>query len=249
MEERMEAYTTTYKLAQDQDEQNKTALYMKHREIIQTYLAESMLPQIIEKHDTHLIKEFVTRWDLFSILNKWMKAFFYYLDNFYVKHQNQLTLVDQGLKQFQIEIFDKVKVQVTSAILKVINCERNGEIVDANFDSSLLQRCIKIYRAMEPKEFTVYGESFENPYIDDAVAYYSRQSQQWLASDSTPEYLIKTENAIDLEARRVAAYFLPTTDPKIRKICAETLLKEQERTLLDKENSGILALLRQDKKR
>ena len=243
----MKAYTVVYKLASDSmTEKNQERLYKKHDFTIRWYLKKKMLPLLTKKQGNLLLKEFVERWSIFNILNKWMENFFRYLDNFHVKYGNLPKLREQGLNIFREEVFDKVETSVTAAILRVINLERKGEAID--LDASLVQNSIHVYKAMDSVNLSVYNNQFETPFLEDAATFYAKQSQYWLTSDSTPEYLIKTEKAIDTEVKRVERYMLSVTDPKVRKVCAETLLKTQETTLLTNENSGVQALLRQDQK-
>jgi len=245
--EQMEGYGVVYKLSLESEEDIKRMLYQKHKDVIASYARTQMLPRIQEKEGTRLLVAFVEQWAVFKVLNRWMQFFFRYLDNFFVKHQNLASTKDQGLHVFREVVFNTVEAKVTRAVLDVIDSDRNGEILDASFDLACFRQIAEVYRAMEPIECKVYVEKFEVPFIENAQVFYSRQAQQWLASDSTPEYLLKTEQAIEAECTRVKTYFQETTEPKVRKKCAETLLKEQQKRLLDNANSGFVEMLKQNK--
>mgnify|MGYP003955605573 CR=1 FL=1 len=68
-------------------------LYQRHGETFNSYLTETVLPAMKEKHDEHLLKELVRRWFNHKIMNKWMKKFFLYLDRYYVRHHSLPTHV------------------------------------------------------------------------------------------------------------------------------------------------------------
>lgn len=158
-------------------------------------------------------------------------------------HNSLPTLKESGLIRFKEEIFDKMYASLTSAIIAVIDNERNGESVD----QSLLARLIDMYRAMD-KDMKSYDERFEAAFKQNTEFFYKVKADEWILSDSTPQYLIKVEEAMIQEANRVSNYLLPHTSHKIQKICSDTLLRKQETLLLDKVGSGINALLRDEKK-
>jgi cullin 1 len=172
-----------------------------------------------------------------------MKKFFLYLDRYHVNHNSLPNLTDSGLKAFKTEVFDAISPAVTSAMLLLIENERNGESVD----HSLLLKCVEVYKAMD-KELQAYEKAFEESFKNESKIYYLKKAQEWIGTDSTPQYLIKTEAAINAEVTRVGAYLIPSTEPKIKRIVIDTLLKEQETTLLEREGSGMRALLRDDRR-
>lgn len=242
--EYMEAYTLIYRLCTQRKPYNFSAeLYAKHGEVIRTYLQARSLPMLKSKRDGQLLNEFVSRWDSFQILNKWMNKFLTYLDRFHIQHHMILSLKDNALAVFKTVVFDEIHPMVTQAVLKMIEAERNGEAVD----QTLLSRCVEVYRLMD-KDMKSYEKAFEEPFKEQSEVYYKKKAQEWLVSDSTPQYLLKTEEAVVAESRRVAAYLHPQTEGQIQKLLVKTLLQKQEMTLLEKEGSGVKALLRDEKK-
>lgn len=81
----MQAYTVAYKLCTQRKPKNFSAdLYQKHADTIRAYLASRVLPALRAKQGNALLLEFVNKWDLFLLLNKWMSKFFTYLVRFSV---------------------------------------------------------------------------------------------------------------------------------------------------------------------
>ena len=61
---------------------------------------------------------------------KWMKKFFEYLDRYYTKRNQKPSLQQVGLISFKEKVYDDVKGRLRSAVLKMIEAERNGEQID-----------------------------------------------------------------------------------------------------------------------
>ena len=70
-------------------------------------------------------------------MNKWMQKFFMYLDRYYVKHHSLPTLDSAGLKHFKMLIYNESKKDAVSAMVKLINQERDGAIIDRALQSFL----------------------------------------------------------------------------------------------------------------
>jgi cullin 1 len=89
-----------------------------------------VLPSLRSKRDEHLLRELVKRGENHKIMNKWYKQFFQYLDRYYVKYHSLPTLEEAGVKLFKSVVFDNVKRECCTAILKLIDEERDGATVD-----------------------------------------------------------------------------------------------------------------------
>ena len=90
---------------------------------------------------------------------KWLNKFFQYLDRFYVKMENVMTLREKGLDLFKSIVFSGVKKRVTHAIIEEINKNREEELID----ESLLKNAIEIYIDTDKskKKPVMYEEDFE----------------------------------------------------------------------------------------
>lgn len=167
-----------------------------------------------------------------------------YLDRYYVKHHSLPSLYEAGSKYFKAHVFDKIESDVISAIMSAITRERSGEDVDRR----RIAMCVKVFEAMGMGTLDVYEEKFEEVLLAETATFYKGLSQAWIATDSTPEYLKKAEEALNDEKARVKSYLNPSTESKLLRVVEKELLKEYEMTLLNKEGSGCKALLRHDKR-
>jgi len=175
-------------------------------------------------------------------MNKWLKKFFTYLDRYYVKHHSLPTLIDSGLRRFQTHIYDEMKRDTTTAILGLINEEREGKIID----KSLVKSIVELYESMGMGTLDAYNADLEEALLTATREYYAKKRAFWI-NDSTPEYLMKAEAALNEERNRVADYLNSSSESKILKVLDEEILEKVEMVLLEKETSGCRALLQNDK--
>jgi len=161
------------------------------------------VPALRDKYGAQLLQEFTKRWDLFKIMNKWMSQFLRYLDRFHIVQNNLPTLNLSGLTNFRTTVFEPFQTAVTEAALSLIDDERQGESVDVG----LLSKVVEVYKVLN-----AYVDSFEAPFLRESKGFFSKRSQNWLAVDSTPQYLLKVEQLIESERARVHAYLLPPTE-------------------------------------
>ncbi|RHY77671.1 hypothetical protein DYB38_000920 [Aphanomyces astaci] len=240
----MPIYTVCYDMCTQRTPYNWSAqLYPRHGETFEVYLQQNVLPALQNQHDEFLLNELHHRWQNHKLMNKWMAKFFMYLDRYYVKHNSLPTLVNSGLNAFKLVAFSAIKKDVVDAMLELIEKEREGEIVD----TTLLRNCIEVFETMGMGSLDVYTSDFEEPFIKRSTAYYATKSQAWLEVDSTPAYMSKTEESLKNESSRVARYMHSTTEAKLLRALEIELLEKHQKQLLERENSGCIALLQNDK--
>ena len=69
-------------------------LYGKFSESIRTYLEKNVLPDLQALHGNELLTLLNTKWKDHQVMVKWMRAFFQYLDRFYVEMHSCTKLSD-----------------------------------------------------------------------------------------------------------------------------------------------------------
>ena len=221
-------------------------LYQRQGETIERYLTQTVLPalrQKVETGGTILLTELHSRWSNHKIMNDWLRKFFMYLDRFYVKHHSLPTLSQAGLRHFKTHIYDQMKENTTAAILALINQERDGEIID----KALIKSIVELYEGIGMGSLDSYSQDLEVELIQSTKEYYSRKREEWIVSDSTPEYLSKAERALNEEKTRVADYLNPASERTLLIVCEEEILEKCQSVLMEKEGSGCRVLLANDK--
>lgn len=244
--EYVQIYTTCYDMCTQRSPYNwSRELYERHGQTIECYLTSNVLPALREKTGqggTILLRELNHRWTNHQIMNKWLKKFFTYLDRYYVKHHSLPTLSQSGLRRFQTHVYDEMKRDTTTAILDLINEEREGKFID----KSLIKNIVELYESMGMGTLDAYNADLEEALLTATREYYAKKRDFWI-NDSTPEYLIKAEEALNEERNRVADYLNSSSESKILKVVEEEILEKVEMVLLEKETSGCRALLQNDK--
>lgn len=218
-------------------------MYTRHGETMQNYLVSTVLPALREKSDIHLLRELRLRWRNHTIMNKWLRRFFTYLDRYYVKHHSLPTLHEAGLTHFRVQIYEQIKADVCAAILALINEHREGSVIDQD----LIKNIVELFEAMGMGTLDAYCSDLEAPLLEATAEYYKRQCADWIAVDTTPEYLIKSERALEAERARVMDYLNSESEGKLLNTVEKELLESVEIDLLEKENSGCRFLLSNDR--
>jgi len=221
-------------------------VYKKHTETIDNYLENTVLSALREKSGqggTILLQELQHRWKNHKLMNRWLNKFFSYLDRFYIKHNNVDLLLHVGLKLFKYHIYDEIKSDTTTAVLSLINQERDDEIID----TSLVKDTVDSYQSIGGMENSdTYVDDLETPLLTSTREYYKKKRDEWVVTDSTPAYLIKAEKYIKAEEQIVKDYFTKASGSKILKVCEEEILEQVNVDLINKEGSGCCALLAED---
>lgn len=197
-------------------------LYSRHGAAIKDYLQKVVMPSCSGKHNEGLLNELVRRWKNHKLMNRWMQKFFMYLDRYYVKHHAKPKLDQAGMHLFKEYVFENIKSDVVDSILEQILKERNGE----DIDRSRLAVSVKVFEDMGLGKMTVYEKIFEDKLLEATSLFYKGKSQDWIASDTTPQYLKKSEQALKDEEERVKHYLNPSTKPKLLRKVEVELLKE-----------------------
>ena len=197
----------------------------------------------MDRRGTILLIELVRRAQNHTIMNKWLKNFFQYLDRYYVKYHSLPPLQVAGLRYFKSLVFDIVKNDVCVSILELIKEERDGGLVERD----LIKSCVEIFENMGMGSLEAYTKDFEEAFLQDTRVYFMKKADEWISKDSSPEYLIKAERAISDEIQRVTSYLHPDTQMKLVKVVEDVVLQRKETELLEKEGSGLKILLMNDK--
>jgi cullin 1 len=239
-----ELYTTVYNMCTQRTPNNWSEhLYRRYGEAMSDYVQRQVLPQLKDKTDIPLMKELLHRWSNHKIYVKWMDRFFTYLDRYYVKLQSVEPLHNRGYSIFHQLVFEECKKSTRDALLRVINCERQGE----HIDQDLVKGVIEMFTDLGLGNTNVYQTEFEDFFLPATSDYFVRQASGWLSADSFPEYLRKAEATLAAEEARVTSYLHRSTQPKLKHVVIQALLAQPQNQLLEKE-TGVIYLLDNDKR-
>ena len=92
----------------------------------------------------------------------------------------------------------------------------------------------------------VYEKYFEEAFLESTATFYRIESQEFIASNSCPDYMRKVEARRQEELDRVRHYLDASSEPKVREVVEEELIANHTRALIEMEGSGLIPMLRDD---
>eukprot|EP00949_MAST-11_sp_MAST-11-sp1_P003845 g3845.t1 len=244
--EYMETYTTCYNMCTQRPPYNYSVeLYDLHGSSIKEYLEDFALVSVNSKEGIYILQEIVHLHGTHKTMNKWMKKFFTYLDRYHVQHQSCPGLVEVGNVAFKKIVFNKIKGDVVNQMLIIIQEERDGQEID----TALLKKCVAVFEAMDFKgDLETYTSGFEESFLACTKEFYAKRAQEWIGTDDSPTFLKKAEQALKEEMARVKNYLIGSTESKVCDVVVQEVLQKYKDPLLNKEGSGCLALLKDDRR-
>ena len=231
-------------------------LYRNLKEYLRDHL-ETLLKQSDDFSDEVLLAFYIKEWDRYTTAAKYTNHLFRYLNRHWVKRE-----IDEGKKDvydvytlhlviWKEEFFMRTHSRVMNAVLKMIEKQRNGEIIEQSQIKSIVDSFVSL--GLDESDTTkstldVYRYYFERPFIAATEQYYQLESQQFTAENSVIEYMKKAETRLEEERQRVGLYLHLDVMSNLMKCCLKvlvsdhsTLLREEFQRLLDADRQEDLA--------
>lgn len=240
-----EIYTTVYKMCiQKIPRPYAKDLYIRVQNTLKSYLRSSALPALnCVRGEESMLKELGRRWANHKLMVKWVTRTFSYIDRYYVKRHEEPTLENAGYMCFKKEVFDSIAPDVRRAALRIVKRERDGETVDR----ALLKAVLGIFVEMGMGKLDVYTQEWEAPFLEATAEFYRRTSAKWAEEDSFPDFMIKADTSVAEELERAAQYLNSQTQERLLRVYEKEVLVTHQARMLAKENSGLVALLENNK--
>ena len=151
-------------------------------------------------------------------------------DRVYVVQHGVLPVYDLGLVLFQSNVarHPVIKERLLKSLLDLIYLERTGELINRSLVKSITQMLVDL----GVNSRIVYEEDFEQPFLEATRDFYRVESQEFIASNSCPDYMRKIENRRKEELDRVQHYLDQSSENKVREVVEAELITKHMHTLV-----------------
>ncbi|KAJ7645450.1 Cullin [Mycena polygramma] len=205
------------------------------------------LKSLREKTDTFqdeaLLQYYAAEWERYTTGANYINRLFTYLNRHWVKRERDegrkgvYPVYTLALVQWKNNLFIPVQrkhTKLASAILRLIELQRNGETIDQGLVKKVVDSLVSLgLDEGDPNKacLDVYKEHFETPFIDATEQYYKHESESFLAENSVSDYLKKAEERLREEEDRVERYLNTGTRKPLVTKCEHVLIREHSKLM------------------
>lgn len=220
-----------------------------------SYLKEHMkdiLTQSKAYNDENLVVFYINAWDRFTVGSRFLNNIFAYLNRHWVKrereegHRYVYDINTLCLIRWKEDLFFKLSNRLITAVIKLIDKQRDGETIDSQKIRTVVQSCVALgldENSAKRTNINVYKEHFEDPFLKDTDEYYNRESAEFLETKGVVEYLKKATTRLKEESDRVGMYLRPESEEALKKHCIQVLVADHAEEI----QSQFLTLLKADR--
>ncbi|KAI0482248.1 Cullin [Xylariaceae sp. FL0804] len=225
-------------------------LYRKLRDYLNQHLAE-LLVQSKAHADEALLAFYIREWDRYTIAAKYIHHLFRYLNRHWVKREmdegkkNTYDVYTLHLFQWRTEFFQHVNEKVMSAVLKLVEKQRNGETIEHGQIKQVVESFVSLGlddHDASKSTLDIYRYHFEAPFLTATEKFYQAESKQFVSENSVVEYMKKAEARLNEEEERVKMYLHNDIAVPLKKTLNKALiadhsglLREEFQLLLDND--------------
>lgn len=191
--------------------------------------------------DDDLLSFYNKTWENYRLSSKILNGICSYLNRYWVR-----TKISEGKKGYydvyQLSLviwrdvlFSEVGTKVTRAILRLIEKERLGSVIDSRLISGVLSCYVELgldEGEIQPTnghpgpELSLYRSAFEDQFIQETSEFYTKECNAYINEHSFIEYMKRVEHRLEEEHKRVGSYLHNSSQTRLIKACEEVLIKK-----------------------
>jgi len=220
-------------------------LYTGLKDVVTEHLVNKVRKDVLNSLNNNFLFVLNQSWNDHQTAMVMIRDILMYMDRVYVQSYNVEPVYSLGLILFRDTVVrcPPIKDHLRQTLLDMVQKERRGELTDRGSIKNACQMLMTL--GIDSRQ--VYYEDFEEPFLLQSAEFYRRESQRFLAENSSSVYIRKVDERIKEEIERANHYLDKSTEQRIVKVLEDELISAHMKTIVEMENSGVYHMLKHDK--
>ncbi|KAL3319873.1 Cullin-5 [Cichlidogyrus casuarinus] len=230
--------------------------------VITTSIIQAKQRVMANQGESALLRAYINEWTRFYLLTDYLPKPFHPVEtHLLTKHTNRHNktrdfpssiIRNLMLELWQENIFDEIKEQLKDCAIKLIQDERNGQVIESRFVIGFRESCVTLSLLFD-KNANLYADNFEKAYIENTESFYRIRCVEYIAEQGIRKYMEYAQGKLAEEQQRATKYLETKHEfdsvSKLMHACVQTfvmedinLIMEEFPILLSEENVPMLHL-------